>query len=142
MARGISPISGDKTTNSKPAFRVDIPDVVSVTACSDLTLPPGPSIFIDTIHGPIYLVLLSFSLSNCDSHCPLYIKHYHIQSVFWKDGVVTSSKSGLTQCFVRIPSLTLYASWSVKLICVLLLTLQYDWSNEYYPKTESKESSS
>ncbi|KAI3727800.1 hypothetical protein L6452_16420 [Arctium lappa] len=56
MARGIPFISGDETTKVRPAIRVDIPDVVSVTTCSDLTLPPGPSIFIDTIHGPIFLL--------------------------------------------------------------------------------------
>ncbi|GJR67535.1 HLB1-like protein [Tanacetum coccineum] len=49
-------ISGDKNTNSKPAIRVDILDVVSVTICSDLTLPPGPSICINTIHGPSFLI--------------------------------------------------------------------------------------
>nr|GFA45645.1 hypothetical protein [Tanacetum cinerariifolium] len=49
-------IFGDKNTNTKPAIRVDIPDVVSVTICSDLTLPPGPSFCINTIHGPIFLI--------------------------------------------------------------------------------------
>ncbi|KAJ9549836.1 hypothetical protein OSB04_022379 [Centaurea solstitialis] len=54
MPTGFPAISGDKTSNVR--IRVDIPDVVSVTTCSDLTLPPGPSIFIDTIHGPIFLI--------------------------------------------------------------------------------------
>ncbi|XP_056688679.1 protein HLB1-like [Spinacia oleracea] len=38
------------------AVKVDIPDIVSVSASADLTLPPGVGLFIDTIHGPVYLV--------------------------------------------------------------------------------------
>lgn len=49
-------ISGDKSSNGRPAIKVDIPDIVSVSACADLTLPPGPSICIDTIHGPTFLI--------------------------------------------------------------------------------------
>ncbi|XP_020249285.1 uncharacterized protein LOC109826675, partial [Asparagus officinalis] len=37
-------------------IKVDIPDIVSVSACADLTLPPGAGLCIDTIHGPEYLV--------------------------------------------------------------------------------------
>ncbi|PIA48814.1 hypothetical protein AQUCO_01300026v1 [Aquilegia coerulea] len=40
----------------KPAIKVDIPDIISVSACADLTLPPGAGLCIDTINGPIYLV--------------------------------------------------------------------------------------
>ncbi|KAI3812831.1 hypothetical protein L1987_17543 [Smallanthus sonchifolius] len=43
-------------TNDRPGTRVDIPDIISVRVCSDLTLPPGPPICIDTIHGPIFLI--------------------------------------------------------------------------------------
>ncbi|KAK9053054.1 hypothetical protein SSX86_029684 [Deinandra increscens subsp. villosa] len=46
----------DGKTNDRPAIRVDILDIISVRVCSDLTLPPGPSIFIDTIHGPFFLI--------------------------------------------------------------------------------------
>nr|XP_043627801.1 protein HLB1-like [Erigeron canadensis] len=48
--------SGDKTSNGRPAIKIDITDIVSVSACADLTLPPGPSICIDTIHGPTFLI--------------------------------------------------------------------------------------
>nr|XP_019705744.1 protein HLB1 [Elaeis guineensis] len=44
------------THNDKSLVKVDIPDIVSVSACADLTLPPGAGLCIDTIHGPIYLV--------------------------------------------------------------------------------------
>lgn len=56
MARNLSSKSGDTMSNSRPAIKVDVPDIVSVSACSDLTLPPGPGICIDTIHGQIFLV--------------------------------------------------------------------------------------
>lgn len=53
-------VSGDKTSNGRPAIKIDIPDIVSVSPCADLSLPPGPSICIDTIHGPTYLVTDNF----------------------------------------------------------------------------------
>ncbi|KAJ0630788.1 putative protein O-GlcNAc transferase [Helianthus annuus] len=54
---GLQQIHDDEEkTNDRPAIRVDIQDIVSVKVCSDLTLPPGPSIIIDTIHGQIFLI--------------------------------------------------------------------------------------
>ncbi|ONK79670.1 uncharacterized protein A4U43_C01F8840 [Asparagus officinalis] len=44
-------------------IKVDIPDIVSVSACADLTLPPGAGLCIDTIHGPEYLPM---SYSECE----------------------------------------------------------------------------
>lgn len=41
---------------NKPVVKVDIPDIVSVSACADLTLPPGAGLCIDTTHGPVFLV--------------------------------------------------------------------------------------
>ncbi|KAK9059367.1 hypothetical protein SSX86_021987 [Deinandra increscens subsp. villosa] len=49
-------VSGDKTGNGRPAIKINIPDIVSVSACADLSLPPGPAICIDTIHGPTFLI--------------------------------------------------------------------------------------
>lgn len=40
----------------KKSVRVDVADIVSVSACADLTLPPGAGLCIDTVHGPVYLV--------------------------------------------------------------------------------------
>ncbi|KAK4842925.1 hypothetical protein QYF36_001672 [Acer negundo] len=40
----------------KKAIRVDVPDIVSVSACADLTLPPGAGLCIDTVQGPVFLV--------------------------------------------------------------------------------------
>ncbi|PWA53096.1 tetratricopeptide repeat (TPR)-like superfamily protein [Artemisia annua] len=49
-------LPGDKTSNGRPAIKIDIQDIVSVSPCADLTLPPGPSICIDTIHGQTFLI--------------------------------------------------------------------------------------
>ncbi|CAI0408869.1 unnamed protein product [Linum tenue] len=43
-------------TNDKKAIKVEVPDIISVSACADLTLPPGPALCVDTIHGPVYLI--------------------------------------------------------------------------------------
>lgn len=48
----MNPTSG---TRRQP-IKVEIPDIVSISPCSDLTLPPGAGLFIDTINGPVYLV--------------------------------------------------------------------------------------
>ncbi|XP_010553578.1 PREDICTED: uncharacterized protein LOC104823625 [Tarenaya hassleriana] len=40
----------------KKTIKVNIPDIVSASACADLTLPPGAGLCIDTIHGPLFLV--------------------------------------------------------------------------------------
>eukprot|EP01018_Ginkgo_biloba_P020089 Gb_39400 [translate_table: standard] len=37
-------------------LRVEIADIVSVSSCADLTLPPGGGLCIDTVQGPWYLV--------------------------------------------------------------------------------------
>ncbi|CAL1386614.1 unnamed protein product [Linum trigynum] len=42
--------------NGKNAVKVEVPDITSVSACADLTLPPGPALCVDTIHGPVYLI--------------------------------------------------------------------------------------
>ncbi|KAG0548855.1 hypothetical protein BDA96_01G203400 [Sorghum bicolor] len=36
--------------------RINIADIVSVSACADLTLPSGAGLCIETIHGPTFLV--------------------------------------------------------------------------------------
>lgn len=49
------------TRIDRSLVKVDVPDIVSVSACADLTLPPGAGLCIDTIHGPVFLVKISFS---------------------------------------------------------------------------------
>ncbi|KAK1325245.1 hypothetical protein QJS10_CPA01g02491 [Acorus calamus] len=41
---------------NKSAVKVDVPDIVRVSACADLTLPPGAGLCIDTTRGPFFLV--------------------------------------------------------------------------------------
>lgn len=63
MSRSLSN-SGDTGHISRPSIKVDVPDIVSVSACADLTLPPGAGLCIDTVHGPVFLVniLLAFTV--------------------------------------------------------------------------------
>ncbi|XP_038678771.1 protein HLB1-like [Tripterygium wilfordii] len=56
VAQNLSRRPGDVTSRDKKIIRVDVPDIVSVSACADLTLPPGAGLCIDTIHGPVFLV--------------------------------------------------------------------------------------
>ncbi|XP_006662515.1 protein HLB1-like [Oryza brachyantha] len=42
--------------SSRKLFRIVIADITSVSACADLTLPPGAGLCINTIHGPKFLV--------------------------------------------------------------------------------------
>ncbi|XP_059277390.1 protein HLB1-like [Lycium ferocissimum] len=62
MSRSLSSNSEDTMSPSRQAIKVDIPDIVSVSACTDLTLPPGACLSIDTIHGPLYLIADSWEL--------------------------------------------------------------------------------
>ncbi|XP_057428112.1 protein HLB1 [Lotus japonicus] len=50
-SRPVDSMSGDKKN-----IKVDIADIVSVSACADLTLPPGAGLCIDTTHGSVFLV--------------------------------------------------------------------------------------
>lgn len=55
MSRSLSSNSADTSPN-RQAIKVDVPDIISVSACADLTLPPGAGLRIDTIHGPVYMI--------------------------------------------------------------------------------------
>ncbi|XP_019247436.1 PREDICTED: uncharacterized protein LOC109226944 [Nicotiana attenuata] len=55
MSGSLSSNSAD-TSPSRQAIKVDVPDIVSVSSCADLTLPPGAGLCIDTIHGPVYMI--------------------------------------------------------------------------------------
>lgn len=57
MSGSLSSNSADMSP-SRQAIKVDVPDIISVSACADLTLPPGAGLRIDTIHGPVYMVIL------------------------------------------------------------------------------------
>ncbi|KAJ4803512.1 Tetratricopeptide repeat (TPR)-like superfamily protein [Rhynchospora pubera] len=45
-----------RSLDNDKLIKVDIADIVSVSACSDLTLPPGAGLCVDTIRGPVFLV--------------------------------------------------------------------------------------
>ncbi|XP_028774685.1 protein HLB1 [Neltuma alba] len=56
ISRSSSDRSTDMVNGDRKFVRVDVADIVSVSACADLTLPPGAGLCIDTVHGPVYLV--------------------------------------------------------------------------------------
>ncbi|GAU30656.1 hypothetical protein TSUD_31280 [Trifolium subterraneum] len=56
VSQSLSTRSGDAVHGDKKTIKVDIADIVSVSACADLTLPPGAGLCIDTVHGSVYLV--------------------------------------------------------------------------------------
>ncbi|KAL4297818.1 hypothetical protein GQ457_12G000540 [Hibiscus cannabinus] len=56
VSRSLSGRIAEAANEEKTSIRVDIPDIVSVSACSDLTLPPGAGLYIDSTHGPVFLV--------------------------------------------------------------------------------------
>uniref|UniRef100_A0A0D9XLL2 PH domain-containing protein n=1 Tax=Leersia perrieri TaxID=77586 RepID=A0A0D9XLL2_9ORYZ len=48
--------SPEHLDSGRKLFRVAVADIISVSACADLTLPPGAGLCIDTIHGARFLV--------------------------------------------------------------------------------------
>jgi hypothetical protein len=79
--QSLSGRSGDAGNIDKKAIRVDVPDIVSVSACADLTLPPGAGLCIDTIHGPVYMVTIIFCVSKRIVVLHPNFKPYERQSV-------------------------------------------------------------
>lgn len=59
VTRSLSGRIGDFSPDRR-AIRIEVPDIVSVSACADLTLPPGAGLCIETIHGPVFLVTLVY----------------------------------------------------------------------------------
>ena len=58
MPRSLSK-SGDRENIHKSALvEVNVADIVSVSPCADLTLPAGPALCVDTVHGSFFLVNL------------------------------------------------------------------------------------
>lgn len=62
VPQNLSGRSGDAVNGDKKTIKVDIADIISVSACADLTLPPGAGLCIDTSHGSVYLVADSWEL--------------------------------------------------------------------------------
>ncbi|XP_016675356.1 protein HLB1, partial [Gossypium hirsutum] len=64
VSRSLSGTIAEVTNEENSAIRVEIPDIVSVSSCADLTLPPGAGLCIDTTHGPIFLIANSWESLN------------------------------------------------------------------------------
>lgn len=48
--------SSEAVSSSKKTIKVNIQDIVSISPCADLTLPPGAGLCIETINGSFYFV--------------------------------------------------------------------------------------
>ncbi|TYG60937.1 hypothetical protein ES288_D07G107900v1 [Gossypium darwinii] len=59
VSRSLSGTIAEVTNEENSAIRVEIPDIVFVSSCADLTLPPGAGLYIDTTHGPIFCIVCS-----------------------------------------------------------------------------------
>lgn len=58
--RSLSSLPNDAANGARHSVKVEIPDIVSVSASADLTLPPGAGLCVDTTNGPVYLVAESW----------------------------------------------------------------------------------
>ncbi|KAK8560044.1 hypothetical protein V6N12_012850 [Hibiscus sabdariffa] len=56
VSRSLSGRVVDVGNTEKKAIRVDIADIISVSSCADLTLPPGAGLCINTTSGSVFLV--------------------------------------------------------------------------------------
>lgn len=63
IPQSLSSRSGDMVNSDGRVIKINIPDIASVSTSADLTLPPGPALCIDTIHGPVFLVIITSFLS-------------------------------------------------------------------------------
>ncbi|KAG0490297.1 hypothetical protein HPP92_007160, partial [Vanilla planifolia] len=45
----------ESRSGTSSLIKVDIPEILSVSACADLTLPPGAGLCIDTVQGSCFL---------------------------------------------------------------------------------------
>ncbi|KAJ4846336.1 Protein hlb1 [Turnera subulata] len=54
--QSLSSRPGDAMNNDKKTIKINVLDIVSVSSCADLTLPPGAGLCIDTVNGPLFLV--------------------------------------------------------------------------------------
>nr|KJB17499.1 hypothetical protein B456_003G053400 [Gossypium raimondii] len=64
VSRSLSGTIAEVTNEENSAIRVEIPDIMSVSSCADLTLPPGAGLCIDTTHGPVFLIADSWESLN------------------------------------------------------------------------------
>ncbi|KAK7278314.1 hypothetical protein RJT34_23341 [Clitoria ternatea] len=60
VPQNLSGRSVDALNVDKKTVKVDIAEIISVSACADLTLPPGAGLCIDTTHGSVFLVAESW----------------------------------------------------------------------------------
>ena len=58
MPRSLSKSGDAENIHKSSLVEVNVADIVSVSPCADLTLPAGPALCVDTVHGSFFLVNL------------------------------------------------------------------------------------
>lgn len=65
MPGSLSNAKDAENTHKSSLIEVNVADIVSVSPCADLTLPAGPALCVDTVHGSFFLVnVLKYMLAS------------------------------------------------------------------------------
>ncbi|KAK1393953.1 hypothetical protein POM88_013009 [Heracleum sosnowskyi] len=56
MPGSLSNAKDAENSHKSSLVEVNVADIVSVSPCADLTLPAGPALCVDTVHGSFFLV--------------------------------------------------------------------------------------
>ncbi|KAL8090710.1 protein HLB1 [Apium graveolens] len=62
MPRSLSNAKDAENSHKSSLVEVNVADIVSVSPCADLTLPAGPALCVDTVHGSFFLIADSWEL--------------------------------------------------------------------------------
>ncbi|KAK1381215.1 hypothetical protein POM88_027959 [Heracleum sosnowskyi] len=64
MPGSLSNAKDAENSHKSSLVEVNVADIVSVSPCADLTLPAGPALCVDTVHGSFYLVKMLNKLES------------------------------------------------------------------------------
>ncbi|KAL1828177.1 protein HLB1 [Daucus carota subsp. sativus] len=62
MPRSLSKSGDAENIHKSSLVEINVADIVSVSPCADLTLPAGPALCVDTVHGSFFLIADSWDL--------------------------------------------------------------------------------
>lgn len=62
MPRSLSNTKDAENSHKSSLVEVNVADIVSVSPCADLTLPAGPALCVDTVHGSFFLIADSWEM--------------------------------------------------------------------------------
>lgn len=83
MPRSLSNSGNAENSHKSSLIEVNVADIVSVSPCADLTLPAGPALCVDTVHGSFFLVnVLKFVLCAvlpCHNYLFFTVIHVYLE---------------------------------------------------------------